>query len=261
MSRRGLQIRHMLTVGSLGLGVAWAPALQADAAPPAVAAPEDGVPLRGLLELAARDALRLEGLKTRVSCSVLAHIDKLDGKGAIDSHTEIRLVVKGDGKTSDSHIVRVVEDGEDKTEEARKKQAEAKAKALKEKDEKKKKSYDLALPFLPAQQGKYVFHWAEIDAGDANRVRITFTPKEKGEDVYSGEAWVNRQDGTLLTMGFRPTKLPTFVSWLNVKLVFGAKTSAGPSLSVATAEGEGGFLFIRKRFRMDATLADYSVIP
>jgi hypothetical protein len=232
------------------------PSASADAGPTATPPPSAELP--SLLAKAGAHATRLDGLRQRVGCTIRGRFEKVDGDGAVDGWSELELRwVSRHGKT-DSRVLRFVEDGKDKTEEQRKKDTEESDKDRAE----RRKRMELLLPFLPAVQPSYAFRWAEVDPRDPTRVRLTFTPRgEIGEKSYEGEAWLDRASGALLTMGFKLLRTPTFVHWVNVELAFAAPTDPGPALSRIHAEGSAGFLFLKRRFRIEATISDYTVYP
>jgi hypothetical protein len=178
-------------------------------------------------------------------------LEKLDGDGKPTSRTDVAARFEARGADRRTQFLRYVEDGEDK-------RVEAQERADKRRREAKKKSDGraLVLPFLEDEQPRYAF---TAEERDGDRVRVSFRPRGSAKEGDSeGEAWLSAESGRILTMGIRPLKLPMFVRWINVKLTFAAPTDRGFALSAVSAEGEAGVLFLRTRFRAQATVRDYS---
>jgi hypothetical protein len=149
-----------------------------------------------------------------------------------------------------TEIVKYLEDGADKTAEAREKAAKRRA------DKGRKKQKDMRLPFLASEQARYAFTLAERDPTDANRVRVTFRPHVPAEDAFKGSAWIDDAKGEVLTMGFSPTKNPTFVDHVDITLRFDLATPLGRAPSSLTFDARGGFLILKKHYRGSATITD-----
>jgi hypothetical protein len=153
-------------------------------------------------------------------------------------------------------VIRYVEDGEDKTADAQKKAARRAQDRKAERDQKR-----FRIPILADEQPRYVFDQVEADPRDPAVVRITFVPRIPQDDTLEGSAWVDSRTGTLISAGFKISKPPIFVDYVHITLEFGAPTSLGPAVSKVVADGNGGVLFFRKRFHVDATLSDYRLAP
>jgi hypothetical protein len=218
----------------------------AGAAPPA---PE-------LMARLASYGVALEKMRTHASYAFEGHIDAVSGDGKVDSTKAIKARIDADGQRSRVIVLKYTEDDEDKTEEARKKQRDKDARSDKEKDEDR-----LEFPFLASAQPHYVFDQVAVDSADPSRVQISFVPKDPDEHQTEGSAWVDTKTGTVLTAGFKLAKPGLFVDYVKLTLEFGARTEIGPLISRVTIEGKGGILFIRKRFRGEATLGDYRIVP
>ncbi|MEO8798052.1 MAG: hypothetical protein ABI551_09225, partial [Polyangiaceae bacterium] len=169
----------------------------------ALAAP----PSPDLMAKLARHAAGFEKMKTHESYSLGGTLQTLAASDAADSTKAMTARVTADGKRTHFSVVKYTEDGEDKTDEARAKATEHdRKKALEKPGEKKKR--DLTMPFLKSEQGRYAFDQVEVDAIDPSRVRITFVPKETDDDTIEGSAWVDTKTGTVLSTGFKLSKLP-----------------------------------------------------
>ena len=168
--------------------------------------------------------------------------------------TSSARVVKDDRGT---HLVvlKVIEDGEDKTEDARKEALEGEKKS----DEEKKKSR-LEIPFATATQVRYLFDRVETDPVNPSRVRIAFRPRQADSHSVEGSAWVDSGAGQFLSAGFKVCKPGMLVDYVHVTVEFGA-TDLGPVVSRITFDGKGGLLFIHKHFRGSETLSDYRLSP
>ncbi len=176
--------------------------------------------------------------------------EEVDGDGNATSTTETVLERKG-GETT---IVRSTKDGKDNTEAARAEERERAAKRAK--DTKKKKT---ALPFDPKEQGKYRFSLDAYDSKVPSHVRIHFEPAgPPSEETFVGDAWVDAETGTFLSMSGSYSKRPTFVDQAVMRATFDIPTPDGPMPSTISLEAKGSFLWVfKKRFRMTASASDY----
>jgi hypothetical protein len=183
-------------------------------------------------------------------------MERLDGDGQPSGVKEMTARVEADGTRARLDVVRYTEDGEDKTRDARDKAREADAEPAAEKEK-----TVIRMPFLAAEQGRYVFDQVAVDGADPARIRIAFVPRVAAENAIEGSAWVDTRTATVLSAGFKISKPGTFVDYVRVTVEFGAPTVLGPAVSRVTVEGKGGILFLRKRFRGAATLSDYRISP
>jgi hypothetical protein len=211
-------------------------------------------PSADLLARLAVHARAFEDMKTKASYALEGKIERLDGDGKVDGVKEGKARVEADGKNAHFIVIKYLEDGEDKTDEARKKVHDAESK--KDDDDK-----DIRMPFLAGEQRRYVFDLAETDKADPSRVRITFVPKEPDDDTIEGSAWVDSKSAHVLSAGFKLSKPGTFIDYIHVTMRFDAATPIGPAVSALSFDGKGGILFIRKRFRGSATFSDYRIAP
>jgi hypothetical protein len=170
----------------------------------------------------------------------------------------VDIKARGDGQSSEAEIVRYVEDGKDKTADA---QAEARKRRAEGKKSKGKRMRDFHLPFLASEQPRYSFTLAERSGTDSNHVRIAFVPRAAAEDAYRGSAWVDERTGEILSLGFSPSKNPSFVDHVDVTVEFGLPTSLGRAPSKLTFEAKGGFLVFRKHYKGTATIANARILP
>jgi hypothetical protein len=193
---------------------------------------------------------RLEQLRTHSSYVLEGRWETLGGDGTPQSIKDLQGRVEADGIKLRFIVFRYVEDGEDKTEDARKQ-----ARDYEKKRDPDKKT--IRNPFFAQQQSRYTFDQVQVDSRDPARVRIAFSPKVREEDTIEGSVWVDSRQGTPLTAGFRLVKTGLFVDYVNFTLEFGQSTALGPAVSTVGIEGRTGILFFRKRFRASATLHDY----
>jgi hypothetical protein len=238
----------MLTRRSACLGLATASLTRVS-----VAGAEGPQALGPLLVRLAGHAARFEEMKRRASFTLAGHIEEVDGNGAVDGSKDLVVRFTATPTESIREIVRYLEDGADKTAEARKKAAERKKRGH------KPAGRDVHLPFLASEQPRYVFSLAERDRSNPSLVRVAFHPKKAARDAYKGSAWVDARDGEILSMGFSPSKNPIFVEHIDVTMRFDLRTALGRAPSKLTFEGKGGVLFVRKHFRGTATISDASV--
>jgi hypothetical protein len=202
-------------------------------------------------------AARYIAMRTRASYSIDGRMELLDGDGKPSSVKEMRGRVEADGTDTHFVVLRYVEDGEDKT-------ADAQKEARKRAQERKSKKDDHKsppIPILADQQPRYVFDQIETDPADPTRVRIAFVPRVPEDDTIEGSAWVDTKNADLISVGFKVSKPPLFVDSIHVTLEFAAPTPIGPAVSRIVADGDGGFLFFRKRFHAVALLSNYKFVP
>jgi hypothetical protein len=214
-----------------------------------------------LLSGLAEHAARFEDMKRRGAFTLSGHLEELDGDGKPSAIKDILFRSTPTSTPMDriTNVVRYTENGEDKTADAQKRAIEGRAKKLKSLLEPAKveelRKKDLRLPFLAAEQARYVFSVAERDAA-GGRVRIAFVPKVPAENALKGSAWVEEKDREVLTIGFSLSKNPTFVDHVDVTIAFGMVTPLGRAPSRISFDGRGSFLFIRKHLRGSATLSE-----
>ncbi len=223
-------------------------AAAADTAPPAAAAALVEVP-SALLAGLARHSASFEQMKTRGGYTLDGKMEEVDSEGKASDTKEIKMRVtpRRGAPLPLVEVIRFLDNGEDKT-------AEARDKAAKRKPKKDKK--DLHLPFLQSEQPRYTFAVVEKDPHVASRVKVSFVPKEPAEDAFKGAAWVDTEKGEVLSMGFSLSKNPTFIDHVDVRITFGLSTALGRAPSEITFDGRGGFLFIRKHYRGRAVLSN-----
>lgn len=217
---------------------------------------DDAVGLATLLPKLAITSQRIETLVKKASFTMVGHMENVDGDGTVSGKKDGIVRVKNDGNgNSTVEVIRYVEDGQDKTEDARKKaeKREREAKKPKEPDE------EIHMPFLGTEQAKYDFRLGEADTADPSRVKIYFTAKRPAQNLLNGSAWVDTKTGEVLTMGVAPSRTPTFVDYLRVTIEFAESTPMGRAVSKIGFEGGGGIWFLRKRFRGTAVFSGYEV--
>lgn len=236
--------------------------LVVSAVAPTVAHADDppGLPadpsLGPLLARLTHHAEQFEQMKKRGSYTLSGHMDELDGGGRVDGTKEVVVRVTATPAERSTQILKYLEDGEDKTEEARAK--EKKRRAEPPKDEKRSKMSDLHLPFLQSEQPRYTFSIVGRDL-QRNLTRIAFQPKVPAEDAIHGSAWIDDAKGEVLTLGFSPSKNPTFIDHIDVTIRFDLQTALGRAPSSLTFDARGGFLVVRKHYRGSATVSDAQV--
>ncbi len=234
------------------LALALPGSASADApAAPAVAAVE--VPASVLTGLATH-AASFEQMKLRGAYTFDGKLEELasDGHASETKEIKVRVTPRRTSPMALVDVIRYVENGEDKTAEAREKAANRKPK----KDGSKK---ELHLPFLASEQPRYVFAVAERDARVPTRIKVSFAPKEPAEDAFKGSAWVDTVTGNVLSVGFSLSKNPTFVDHIDVQITFGLSTPLGRAPSEISFDGRGGFLFVHKHYRGKATISNAQI--
>ena len=211
-------------------------------------------PAAELMARLAEYAARFETLRTRSSYRLKGQMETLDGEGKAQSVKAMEARLDPDGDMPMLNVISFTEDGEDKTAQA---QADARERNAKRKNDPNRKR--VRMPLLAEEQPRYVFDQVQVDAQDPSRVRIAFTPRERGPETIEGSAWVDTQTGTLISAGFKLSKTPTFVDYVHITVQFGEPTQLGPAVSAVSVDGAGGLLFFRKRFHAWARLWGYQL--
>jgi hypothetical protein len=222
---------------------------------PAIA--EASPPSSGLMAELAKSAANFERMRTHASYALEGRMETVDGDGEVSSWKAIVARVEADGSEARFLVDRYVEDGDDKT-------AEARAKALERARERRRdpdKRKEIHMPTLASEQPRYAFDVVEVDRVDPSRVKLSFVPKVKTDTTVEGTAWIDTRRGAVLTAGFKLARTSMFVNYVHVTLVFGEETPLGPAVSKVSFEGEGGVLFFRKHVRGTATLSRYRILP
>ena len=203
-------------------------------------------------------AERFETMRKRASYVVEGELDSVDSHGQPTSSKRMKARVDSNGQKTKFSILEYFEDGKDETQDAQKKQSEREADAARHPDPPKRA---WRMPFHPSEQPRYVFDVLETDPNDPSHVRVGFVPKIKEDDTIEGSAWVDTRTGTLISAGFKMSSPPSLVSAVNVRMSFGEPTPLGPAPSHIEVEAHGGFLFIHKRYKGEATLSHYHLAP
>jgi hypothetical protein len=203
-------------------------------------------------------AVRFETMRTHASYAVEGKLESIDGSSRVDSTKTMKAHVDADGRKVRFSILQYVEDGADKTGEAKDKQKKQEAEDANKPPSNKR---EWRMPFHPGEQARYYFDQVEVEARNPNRVRIAFSPKIKEDDTIEGSAWVDVSAGTLITAGFKLVKPPTLVEQVHVTMFFGEQTALGPAPSRIAVDARGGVLFVRKRYHAEATLSGYRLVP
>ncbi len=245
----------LASVSVAALALASPSVASADASPasptsptaPASPAVFEAVP-SALLSGLSNHAAAFEQMKMRGAFTMDGKVEEVDGDGKVSETKEMKLrVTPRPAQAPLTEVLRYVENGVDKTEEAREKAANRKPK----KDKK-----EIRMPFLATEQARYVFAVVEHDRVHPERVKVSFVPKEPAEDAIKGSAWVDTTSSNVLSMGFSLSKNPTFVDHVDIQLTFGLQTTLGRAPSEITFDGRGGFLFVHKHYRGKATLSN-----
>jgi hypothetical protein len=204
-------------------------------------------------------AQRFETLRTHASYALEGRLESLDGSNHVDSVKEMKAHVDSDGHDVHLSILKYLEDGQDKTNEAKDKQREHAAEKAKEPPSAHKR--ETRMPFHPGEQPRYWFDIVETDPQNADRVRISFVPKIREDDTIEGSAWVDTRAGTVISAGFKFSKTPAFVDSIHVTVFFGEATPLGPAPSRIMVDARGGMLFVHKHYRGVATLSQIHLVP
>ncbi|MBC8645712.1 MAG: hypothetical protein H7X85_01005 [Thermoanaerobaculia bacterium] len=188
--------------------------------------------------------------------------EELDKKGRAESTTEsVERITTVNGK-QEREIVRAVRDGKDVTQEQRRRRAERKAAAAKAGEgsgSRRNLTMSVFNPFARDEQAKYRFTLAGADPAVPGGVLIRFEPKGAPSDqTNTGEAVVDTALPAPVRIRYRPSVTKKPIQKIAFDLLFATPSPRGPVLSSFSIEGEGGVLFVKKRFRSKTTFSDYS---
>ena len=210
----------------------------------------DDPELSVLLPRVASYAMRFEEMKRRGSFTLDGRMEELDSSGHATSTKAILVRSVATPAARRNEILRYVEDGADRTAEARQK---AEKRAAEGQGTKRR---DLRLPFLGSEQARYRFALVERDGP---RVKLSFTPHAPAEDAWVGTAWVEAASGDVLTLGLSPSKTSMFVDRVEVTVRFDLPTPLGRAPKTITFDARGGILLFRKHVHGSGTLTDPSL--
>jgi len=242
----------------VGLGLVLALAMSTTATTTFADAPQSATAtaepaLAPLLQRVAKHAEQFEEMKRRGSFTLSGKMEELDGSGHVDETKEMVVRVTATPSERVTEIVKYTVDGSDKTNEARQKAAKRRAE---NKSDTKVGKRDIHLPFRASEQPRYIFSFVERSAADPTRVLVSFRPITPAEDAFKGSAWIDENAAEILTMGFSPSKNPTFVDHVDVTMRFDLATPLGRAPSSIAFDARGGFLVIKKHYRGSATISE-----
>ncbi len=200
-------------------------------------------------------------------------MEELDGDGAVKSRTVSELRFASDPaaeKGVRTEIVSVVEDGKDVTAEHRKEFDKQRAKEKKKKsgedDESSQSVSSSDSPFNPdVQTGIVVTETGGRETiGDRSCLAFGFSyaaddkenPKAKPYTV-KGTAWLDEETGAPLKVESTRDPLPRGAKRMSSTFLYETRPDGSWILKEMRFEGAGGFLFIKKSFRMKASFADH----
>ncbi|WP_394830338.1 hypothetical protein LVJ94_27905 [Pendulispora rubella] len=233
-------MRSALALTLTGLALSLPAELQADEPAPRP------VPAELLAKLAGTSA-QFEAMMGKASFTVTGHMDDKEGTARVTMQ----------GERAKVEILKYIEDGQDKTEEAKQKAAERAREPRKARSSRD----EVHMPFLAGEQAKYDFWVGDVDARDPTHLRVFFHAKVPAENLMNGSAWVDAPSGDLLTASVTASKTPAFIDYVRAKFEFGERTSMGPAISKLSFDTAGGFLFVRKHYQGSATFTSYELKP
>jgi hypothetical protein len=186
----------------------------------------------------------------------------LDGKGAPTLVNETWMeLTRNDRKKLEMRRVKVLKDGKDVTREELERERKERAshpnqgKASAEDD-----------PFLLRMQpGVTATRRGAEDVGGRAcvaydyvlRGSVTYDDK-KQPTTFRGRAWLDASTGAPVKTEYTQDPLPKMTKEMKTTVDYAAHASGRPVVSHVTVEGAGGFLFIKKRFRMTLLFAGFA---
>lgn len=188
--------------------------------------------------------------------------EMMDGDGDLEGVQESTIKLKaGASGEVESELVRVLEDGKDVTAKAR----EEEAKRRREKQKKGKAAGEQSVgiqigesPFHPASQAQVIARATGQRRTLRGKACLEFQVTWKKEkETEKGTAWLDEQTGAPVEYTFSPDPLPRHARRVLTTWRYEDAGPLGWRPVEMNVEGEGGFLFIRKKFRMRTTFGEF----
>lgn len=202
-----------------------------------------------LKRLAEHDA-RLDQIDSDGSFTTDTTNEELGGSGKV-IHT-LELLVRTmhlEGKRREL-LGKALKDGKDVTQEYRDKLKGSGPSQAKE----------MRLPFSSKQQRDYLYNEIGADSSNPSLLRIHFEPKGSwSEKLMIGEALVDPASGEVVRIRARQSAPDSSVDYLDLDFWFDQQTALGRAPSKVSMKGEGGFLFIKSRFRHTVVYSGYDL--
>jgi len=202
-----------------------------------------------LKQLAEHDA-RLDQIEAQAGFTSDTLTEELDGSGNV-THT-LELVVRTlhlEGKKTEL-LGKALKDGKDVTPEYREKFEEPSS----------PQGSKLQFPFGAKMQSDYLFQEMGPDRSNPSLLRIQFQPKGSwSEKLMVGEAVVDPVQGEVTRIVAQQSATPSNTDFLELDFAFDAATPLGRALTKVSIRGEGGFLFIKSRFRHTIVYSGYDL--
>ena len=182
----------------------------------------------------------------------------LNKKGKVEhvEESELRIVPDENGRVK-TEIVRVVKDGKDETAEARKKQREAEKRAS---DRGGKHPFRTGKsPFLPEMQDSVVVQPLDsvVVIDSVRCAGFRFEERVAPDRRIVGTAWLDVKSGAPIVLEFEPRPLPKHVKDMRTRIRYRRTPDGGWYPVEMVTTGEGGFLFVKKRFRNKVELSKH----
>lgn len=215
----------------------------------AMGAAGKGPPSELLKRLAEHDA-RLDQIEEQASFTSDTVTEELDSSGNA-THT-LELVVRTthlEGNKTEL-LGRALEDGKDITLGYREK--------FKKSD--RPQGSELRFPFSAKMQRDYLFREIGPDPSNPSLLRIRFEPRGSfSTKLMVGDAVVDPVRGEVTRIVAQQSATDSSVDFLDLDFTFEAITPLGRALSKVFIRGEGGFLFIKKKFRHSIVYSGYDL--
>jgi hypothetical protein len=206
-------------------------------------------PAELLKKLAEHDA-RLDQIDDQGSFTTDTINEEVDGSGKV-IHT-LELLVRTthlEGKKREL-LGKALKDGKDVTQDYKDKLKGSGPSQAKE----------MRLPFSTKQQRDYLFKEIGSDPSNSSWLRIHFEPKGSwSEKLMIGDAVVDPAGGELLRITARQSAPDSSVDYLDLDFSFDEQTPLGRAPSKVAMKGEGGFLFLKSRFRHTVVYSGYDL--
>jgi hypothetical protein len=205
--------------------------------------------------------------------SVYVHMQEVDkhGEPKDDRGHEVwtRLYLNEEGELEDE-LVRMLDDGEDVTEEEKAKREEEEAER-EEDDDGDRVTMEGYVPFDPEHQdGITIRPGDEEDVVDGRRYAVyEFEDERENEDeddddeemTVKGKVWLDVETGIPLRMVYTTDPLPKRVKKMVTSVTYEYGGPDSWQAKTMSVKATGGILFIKKHFHMNMTFDDHWRMP
>lgn len=187
----------------------------------------------------------------------------LDKEGRVKESKVLVKKIYVKGEIYHEEILSVQEDGRFLDERKIKKMQEEQDKGERESAKKKSKTFST---FDPEENGKFDYYFVKEDTlNGVLTYLLKVEPKKKDENFLDDFYWIDQKSFGVLKEEQRLSKKQKFVKEMSGERIFQEiEIQDAPSVHIfmpvmTTMKGEGGFLFMKKRFEMELVYSEFQL--